>query len=303
MFRIDDPTAATSLPVPEAAGTEGYYTEGNPTAGTPATNVRGSWLNMIQEELRAVVVAGGLTPSKTIYTQVRDAIKAMVGPGRLLGIQVFTASGTYTPGNYNGVTATKIRVRGIGGGGAGGSIAFTSTGQAAVAGGGNGGAPGEIMILGSLAASYPVVIGSAGSPGAQGNNPGGAGGTTTFGGTLLTCAGGQGGLGGAAATPPVAIFGNGLINQATSASPAIAVVLGATPIGDLGAAFSVSSALGGKGASTPYGAGGNGGGGGNGSTGKGYGAGGGGAGQGASSGTGFQGGSGLSGILIVEEYA
>ncbi|WP_157661501.1 hypothetical protein [Burkholderia ubonensis] len=75
MYRIDDATAATSLPAPEAAGTEGYYTEGSPVAGTPATNVRASWLNMIQEELRAVVVAGGLTPSKTAYTQVRDAIK------------------------------------------------------------------------------------------------------------------------------------------------------------------------------------------------------------------------------------
>ncbi|WP_052131841.1 hypothetical protein [Caballeronia zhejiangensis] len=77
MFRIDDPTAATTLPTPEAAGTEGYFTEGNPTSGTPATIVRGSWMNMIQEELRAVVVAGGLTPSKTTYTQVRDAIKAI----------------------------------------------------------------------------------------------------------------------------------------------------------------------------------------------------------------------------------
>lgn len=75
MFRIDDSTAATSLPTPEAAGTEGYFTEGNPVAGTPATNVRGSWLNMIQEELRAVVVAGGLTPSKTTYNQLLAAIK------------------------------------------------------------------------------------------------------------------------------------------------------------------------------------------------------------------------------------
>jgi hypothetical protein len=36
MYRIDDATAATLLPAPEAAGTEGYFTEGNPTAGTPA---------------------------------------------------------------------------------------------------------------------------------------------------------------------------------------------------------------------------------------------------------------------------
>ncbi|MBB5414117.1 gp53-like domain-containing protein [Paraburkholderia atlantica] len=77
MFRIDDATAATSLPTPESAGTEGYFTEGNPAAGTPATNVRGSWLNMIQEELRAIVVAGGLTPSKTSYNQVLTAIQTL----------------------------------------------------------------------------------------------------------------------------------------------------------------------------------------------------------------------------------
>ncbi|SAK88386.1 hypothetical protein AWB76_06323 [Caballeronia temeraria] len=77
MQRIDDATAATSLPTPEAAGTPGYFTEGNPTAGTPATNVRGSWLNMIQEELMAVVTAGGVTPSKTTYNQVYQALQAL----------------------------------------------------------------------------------------------------------------------------------------------------------------------------------------------------------------------------------
>src|SRR6185312_11458593 len=69
MFRIDDPTAAGALPTPEAAGTEGYFTEGSPGVTDP-TLVRASFLNMIQEELRAIVVAGGLTPSKTTYNQV-----------------------------------------------------------------------------------------------------------------------------------------------------------------------------------------------------------------------------------------
>lgn len=78
MFRIDDPTAAVALPTPETAGAEGYFTEGSPTAGTPATNVRGSWLNMIQEELRAIVVAGGLTPAKTVYSQVLAAIRTII---------------------------------------------------------------------------------------------------------------------------------------------------------------------------------------------------------------------------------
>lgn len=78
MYRIDDATAATSLPAPEAAAAEGYFTEGNPATGTPATKVRASWLNMLQEELRAVVVGAAMTPSKTTYNQVFSAIQSLI---------------------------------------------------------------------------------------------------------------------------------------------------------------------------------------------------------------------------------
>jgi len=81
MFRIDDATATPSLPTPEAAGTEGYFTEGNPVTGEKATDVRASWLNMVQEEIRSVVVAGGLTPSKTTYNQVLTAIEKLIETG------------------------------------------------------------------------------------------------------------------------------------------------------------------------------------------------------------------------------
>lgn len=80
MYRIDDPSASATLPTPEAALTEGYWTEGNPGSGIPATLERASWFNMIQEELRAIVVAAGLTPSKTTYNQVLSAIKSMYSP-------------------------------------------------------------------------------------------------------------------------------------------------------------------------------------------------------------------------------
>ncbi|MBB5462865.1 hypothetical protein [Paraburkholderia sp. Cpub6] len=100
MFRIDDATAATSLPTPEAAGTEGYFTEGNPTAGTPATNVRGSWLNMIQEELCSILAAAGITRSKTTYNQVNSALQKMyspvIGSARNVAMTVAAASATAT---------------------------------------------------------------------------------------------------------------------------------------------------------------------------------------------------------------
>ncbi|MFM0243291.1 hypothetical protein [Paraburkholderia phytofirmans] len=80
MFRIDDANAATSLPAPEAPGTEGYWSEGNPATGVPATNVRGSWLNMIQEELCSILAAAGITRAKTSYNQVNSALQKMYTP-------------------------------------------------------------------------------------------------------------------------------------------------------------------------------------------------------------------------------
>lgn len=77
MYRIDDASAAATMPPPEAAGTEGFFTEGNPGSGVPATRVRASWLNAIQEELRAVIVAGGITPTKVLTNQLLAAIKAV----------------------------------------------------------------------------------------------------------------------------------------------------------------------------------------------------------------------------------
>ncbi|WP_322080176.1 hypothetical protein [Burkholderia cenocepacia] len=102
MYRIDDATAATSLPVPEAAGTEGYFTEGNPATGTPATKVRGSWLNMIQEELSNILAAAGIARSKTAYNQVNAALQKMYGGvigsvrnGRMY-VAAASATATYT---------------------------------------------------------------------------------------------------------------------------------------------------------------------------------------------------------------
>ncbi|MBR8030782.1 hypothetical protein [Burkholderia vietnamiensis] len=100
MFRIDDATASPSLPAPEAAGSEGYFTEGNPATGTPATKVRGSWLNMLQEELCAILAAAGIARSKTTYNQVNSALQKMyspvVGAQRNLSMSVAAASASAT---------------------------------------------------------------------------------------------------------------------------------------------------------------------------------------------------------------
>lgn len=79
MFRIDDATAAVALPTPGAAGTPGYFTEGNPGLGAPATKVTGDWLNMVQEEIANVVTGAGGALSKTTFNQLFTAIQTLIG--------------------------------------------------------------------------------------------------------------------------------------------------------------------------------------------------------------------------------
>lgn len=77
MHRIDNATAAVALPTPAAPGTAGYFTEGSPSGGVPATVVDADFMNMLQEELYAVVVAGGQTPTKGTNNQLLAAIQAI----------------------------------------------------------------------------------------------------------------------------------------------------------------------------------------------------------------------------------
>ncbi|MDR5765050.1 glycine-rich domain-containing protein [Caballeronia sp. LZ028] len=278
MFRIDDATAATSLPTPEAAGTEGYFTEGNPTAGVPATNVRGSWLNMIQEELRAVVVAGGLTPSKTTYNQLLLALRAMF-IGRVKRT-VFTASGTYTPSA--GLLYAEVEVIGAGGGGATGS-------SSNAAGGGAAGAYCKaILSAATIGASQTVTVGAGGAAGAAAGN-GGSGGSPSSFGSLIVCGGGSGGSL-TASTPTIGQpSGGGSVTTSPAGSIAVSGAFGRYGFG------SSSVAVGGDGASTIYSSGANGAGTGAGSTGSGFGGGGGGSHTNT-------GGVGRPGVVIVTEY-
>ena len=75
MFRIDIASADSVLPSPAAAGTGGYWTNGNPGTGSPPTIIDADWLNRVQEELITICSAqAGITLSKTNYTQVAQAI-------------------------------------------------------------------------------------------------------------------------------------------------------------------------------------------------------------------------------------
>ncbi|VWB75897.1 hypothetical protein BLA6993_03586 [Burkholderia lata] len=195
MFRTDQTTAVTALPVPAAAGTPGYFTGGNPATGQAATILDADWLNMVQEELMNLLAAAGIPPSKTTYNQVLAAIQKVVTgqtSGRLLNVQKFTSSGTYTP--TPGTTSIVVEV--LGGGGGGGGSAATSSTQAAVGGCGASGAYAKSRFTTGFAAGIAVTVGAAGVAGAAGS-VGGTGGTTYFG-SLVAAPGGTGGGGGIA---------------------------------------------------------------------------------------------------------
>jgi len=81
MYQIDVSTAVASMPAPSAYGTPGFFTNGNPGTGQPATIVPADFLNAMMVELINVVTAGGLTLDKGSFTQVRDAITNMIAAG------------------------------------------------------------------------------------------------------------------------------------------------------------------------------------------------------------------------------
>lgn len=68
MHRIDHATAAPG----------NLFTEGNPATATPATTVTDDWLNDVQGNICDVVEAAGLALVKGDYTQLRQAIQAML---------------------------------------------------------------------------------------------------------------------------------------------------------------------------------------------------------------------------------
>jgi hypothetical protein len=102
MFQTDQPTAVSSLPAPATAGSQGFFTGGNPGAGQPATILDPDFMNMVMMELINIVTASGQTPSKTNNTQVLTALASMLSPviGQMrnakMSIPAVSASATFS---------------------------------------------------------------------------------------------------------------------------------------------------------------------------------------------------------------
>lgn len=97
MYRIDNQTAATVIPTPDAVGPKpnGFFTPGNPLTGVPPTILTSDWANAVQEELCYVITQAGLTLSKSTRTQLDTAIRSLVqgGSGKY-------AASTTSPNTY-----------------------------------------------------------------------------------------------------------------------------------------------------------------------------------------------------------
>lgn len=98
MFKIDTATAVAVEPTPAAAGTPGYFTDGDPASNIPATIVPADWFNQVTDELLNVLAAAGITPSKATRNQVAAAIN------KLVATNLAATFGVYA-GNPNGHVA------------------------------------------------------------------------------------------------------------------------------------------------------------------------------------------------------
>lgn len=245
----------------EATATQdGKYTDGSVAGGIAATRLRAAAFNAMQEELAHIVESAGLALDINDMTQVLKAIQKLTlsraNPfadiksdgaaaistaltnlglgdasgyvGRLLNIQVFTASGTVTktPG------AKKWRIKCLGAGGGSSAAPATGSTDVSVSNGGGSGAYAEGIYDVSSITTASVVIGSGGAGGTAGSIYGADGGASSVG-SFISSPGGRTGLPAGPANPPFQPVANNNGNSPTGwnivgssgagAEPAVAV--------------------------------------------------------------------------------
>jgi hypothetical protein len=73
--------AIVSPPTAPVSPSDGYPTNGDPLSAQNATEPGAWWFHAIGEELRALIIEGGLTPDISTLTQLRDAVKNIAKGG------------------------------------------------------------------------------------------------------------------------------------------------------------------------------------------------------------------------------
>lgn len=266
------------------------------SAGTDNASIM-TPLRVAQQDALRALLAGN---SSQVFN-VGPAVSGTQAPqlqqmtGRLINIQVFTASTTYTP--TTGMTHCLVQA--IGGGGSGGQASANTASQVSFGSGGASGSYGTwYLTAAQIGASQIVTIGAGGA----GVTGGGNAGTATTLGALVNCQPGNYGGWNQIATSVIAA--NSVDAPPGSAPSGTGLLYGAAGMpGEHGLAFGTAAFnIPGRGGASPFGAGGGGNGTGGGGNGYGYGSGGGGAGS-PVSGAVQKGGNGANGLMIIFEYS
>lgn len=102
MDRVWKSGAIGTPPPTPGSFSNGYASAGNPSLSVPATQPGAYWFHMITEEVRAVIVAAGVTPSATVLTQMRDALTTLFPKAADLADTSDVAKGDAQVGVNNG---------------------------------------------------------------------------------------------------------------------------------------------------------------------------------------------------------
>lgn len=294
----------------DTADANGEWTNGNVAQGVSPTVINAAILNTHQRELVNIVESAGITLDPNDDGQVLKAINKYVGGGRLLRTSIYTNVGGVQYVSVNGGSATtanskqftalsntsfvEIECQGAGSGGGGVSANGVNP---AVAGGGGAGAYGMGRYTSGFT-TMPITVGEGGKGGAAGNNYGLVGGASSAG-NLISCLGGYTGKGGEPLAAPHANGGTQYSDDPIGAN--LLKINGGN--GNYGIAIGGLNAAGGGGGASKFGAGAPPTSNRPGYASRNYGAGGSGAGAYSTSNTGFPGGDGASGIVIVREFS
>lgn len=241
--------------------------------------------------LSAALTYGGVTLSNSVVgTGSMVLATAPTGFIKVVKVQKFTASGTYTPST--GIIYAIIEC--VGGGAGGGGVTGTAAQFYVAGGGGSGSYSRAYASAAAIGASQTVTIGAAGAGGSAGSNAGSVGSDTSVGSICIGKGGsggnfssaiqnGIGGAGGVAGTgdfTPTGAPGAGGFYNAVSATIGTPAGLGGSSIFGGGATATTSHAAGV--AASNYGSGG--------------------SGASSDNGSNFAGGNGSAGVVVVTEF-
>ena len=138
MQRIDSSTSVATLPTPSPTNTPGYFSKPVLANGFIGTQVTQDWLNSVQEEIVSVIVAGGVSLSKSLFnnllTAIQNLIRNFVGNGLTPIGSIMMFSGSVAPVGWafcdgqtvNGITTPNLQDKFIVG--AGNLYATSTTG-------------------------------------------------------------------------------------------------------------------------------------------------------------------------------